>query len=346
MTTRDTKRTTEIEEMFAPQVKAMHGIPFEEGELRRCGRGWRIDPAWGEGTYWYYSMNSTAAFAVFDLEFHRKTDMSMHCADMLCFGSYGRGMIPYFTAFSKVDDGVETGTLLGYIWHDSFYRNIVQPGSPLAVTSLALTPEGATQMAARIGVDPLTLASAIAALDGTHRNLALLHLFDEVRRTCPGEPVARAYYDSKAVEACALVVDWWNSLQRKGGARIRPADRTAFNLACAYAREHLGGALSLEDLCQASCVSASKLTGLFKEIENATPMGWVRDRRMERACQLLVQTDDSLAAVSAAVGFARQGSFSEAFKDRFGVTPHAFRAMRGQTSAPQPESSRAGEREP
>ncbi len=333
MATRGIKRATAIEEMFAPQVRAMHGIPFEEGELRRCGRGWRIDPAWGQGTYWYYPLDGTAAFAVFDLEFRRAADMSMHCADMLCFGSYGRGMIPYFTAFSKVDDGVETGTLLGYIWRDSFYRNVVRPGSPLAVTSLALTPGGAAAMAARIGTDPLTLASAISALDGTHRNLALLRLFDEVRHVCPGEPVARAYYESKAVEACALVVDWWGSLQRKGSARIRPADRTAFNLACAYAREHLGEAVSLEDMCQASCVSASKLTGLFKDIEGTTPMGWVRERRMERACQLLAQTDDSLAAVSAAVGFARQGSFSEAFKSRFGVTPHSFRALRRNASS-------------
>ena len=296
-------------------------------------RGWRIDPAWGQGTYWYYPLDGTAAFAVFDLEFRRATDMSMHCADMLCFGSYGRGMIPYFTAFSKVDDGVETGTLLGYIWRDSFYRNVVRPGSPLAVTSLALTPGGAAAMAARIGTDPLTLPRPSRLWTARTATWRFCACSTRCGVCAPGEPVARAYYESKAVEACALVVDWWGSLQRKGSARIRPADRTAFNLACAYAREHLGEAVSLEDMCQASCVSASKLTGLFKDIEGTTPMGWVRERRMERACQLLAQTDDSLAAVSAAVGFARQGSFSEAFKSRFGVTPHSFRALRRNASS-------------
>ena len=334
MATRGIKRATAIEEMFAPQVRAMHGIPFEEGELRRCGRGWRIDPAWGQGTYWYYPLDGTAAFAVFDLEFRRATDMSMHCADMLCFGSYGRGMIPYFTAFSKVDDGVETGTLLGI----HLARQLLPQRRAARQPACRDKPRphnrrrGGHGGAHRDGPRsrwprPSRLWTARTA---TWR---FCGLFDEVRRVCPGEPVARAYYESKAVEACALVVDWWGSLQRKGSARIRPADRTAFNLGLRLRARASGRGR----------FAGGHVPGIVREREQAhrpvqghrgtTPMGWVRERRMERACQLLAQTDDSLAAVSAAVGFARQGSFSEAFKSRFGVTPHSFRALRRNASS-------------
>ena len=295
--------------MFAPQVKAMHGIPFEEGELRRCGRGWRIDPAWGEGTYWYYSMNSTAAFAVFDLEFHRKTDMSMHCADMLCFGSYGRGMIPYFTAFSKVDDGVETGTLLGYIWHDSFYRNIVQPGSPLAVTSLALTPEGATQMAARIGRGP---AHAGLGHRGAGRHAPQPRAVAPVRRGAPHVP-------RRAGGAGVLRQQGRGGVRARGGlVELAAAERAARASAPPTARRSTSRAPTRASIwagpfrwricarCRWREAPASS-PGCSRISRTTTPMGWVRDRRMERACQLLVQTDDSLAAVSAAVGIRAPG---------------------------------------
>lgn len=315
-----------IDAIFVPQITDMHGIPFPEGSERGCGRGWRIDPAFGQGTYWYLPLGDAMAVAVFDLLFYRDTAFTSSVPDFFCFGSYGRNMLPYFAPLIGEGEGWEQGTLLGYAWRNGTCREVARAGKPLAVTSISMRPRAATEMAQRIGTDPLTLTSAIASLDGTHRILPLLRLFDEIRAARLHPSVARSYYECKATEACALVVDWQERRAGETAPRIRAADRTAFNLACSYAREHLGQPVALDDLCRASCVSASKLTSLFKEIEGTTPMGYVRDARMEKACELLTRTDDSLASVASAVGFGRQGSFSEAFKERFGVTPHRYRA--------------------
>ena len=43
---------------------------------------------------------------------------------------------------------------------------------------------------------------------------------------------------------------------------------------------------------------------------------------------MLFRSDLSMAEIAARLGFARQGSFSEAFKERFGATPQEFRALR------------------
>ena len=93
--------------------------------------------------------------------------------------------------------------------------------------------------------------------------------------------------------------------------------------------------MTLADLCRASCVSASKLTALFKAIENNTPLGYVRDLRMEAACNLLAHSDEALSSVAAAVGFSRQGSFSEAFRERFGMPPHQYRKLFAAETAPK-----------
>lgn len=331
-------RKAHIEDIFIPQITDMHGIPFEGGGERSCGHGWAIDPRWGEGTYWYLPLDDMLAVASFDLTFHHNVSFGGKVPNLFCFGSYGRNMIPYFTPYVGVEEGWERGTLLGYAWRAGLCREHVRAGEPLAVTSISLLSRGATEMARRIGCDPLTLTSAIASLDGTHRIPALQRLFEEVRTARLGATAAQAYYACKATEACALLVDWWET-QKDAAPRIRAADRTAFNLACAWAREHLDGKVTLADLCCASCVSASKLTALFKTIENNTPLGYVRDLRMETACDLLAHSDEALSSVAAAVGFSRQGSFSEAFRERFGMPPHQYRKLFAAEADPKDRAS-------
>ena len=266
-----------IESIFLPQISDMHGIEEEGGGGRECGRAWTVDPAYGRGSYWCLAIDDTAAIAVFDLLFSEAVSFGAVVPNFFCFGSYGRSMIPYFTPLLGIEDGWETGTLLGYAWRAGMCREVVPPGERLTVASISLLPEGATRMARAIGADPVLLTAAIARLDGA--------------------------------------------------PQMRAVDRTSFNLACAFAREHLEDPIELEDLCRVACTSPSKLASLFRDAEGTTPMGWVRDRRMERACELLAGTDEPIAAVSASVGFSRQGSFSEAFKERFGVTPNRYRML-------------------
>lgn len=316
-----------IEAIFIPQITDMHGIPFEEGEIRNCGRGWHIDPAYGKGTYWYLPIDDSIALAVFELLFYEDVAFSAQVPNFFCFGNYGYNMIPYFAPFIDIDEGWERGTLLGYAWRNGKCTEVAKAQKHLTVTSISLLPQAATSIAHTIGCDPLTLTSAIASLNGTYRILPLLTAFEEIRQAQLSSLVAQSFYECKIVEACILLVNWWEQHIKDAAPRIRPADRTAFNLACTYAREHLSEPISLEDLCHVSCVSASKLTSLFKSIENVTPLQYVRDRRMEQACELLSNSDDSLSDIARQIGFVRQGSFSEAFKDRFGITPHQYRKM-------------------
>lgn len=287
-----------------------------------------VNPEHGEGTYWYFDLDTTMAVAVFDMTFREDTHFNAAAPNFFCFGCYGQNMIPYFSPLLNVEEGWERGTLLGYAWQNSVYSTTARKDRPLRATSISLMPQAATEIAHELGVSPMALTTGISCLNGSQQIPSLLNLFDEIRTVKPCAAVARAYYRSKIVEACTLVVDWQLRFLTGNATRIRATDRTAFNLACAYVRDNLGEPITLERLCRTACVSASKLTGLFKEIEGMTPMGYVRERRMERACEMLETTDEPLARISSAVGFARQGSFSEAFRDRFGMTPHAYRKLK------------------
>jgi AraC family transcriptional regulator len=47
--------------------------------------------------------------------------------------------------------------------------------------------------------------------------------------------------------------------------------------------------------------------------------------RLDKAQQMLVQTDLTLAAVSEALGFASQSHFSRAFRGYAGISPSEYR---------------------
>ena len=64
----------------------------------------------------------------------------------------------------------------------------------------------------------------------------------------------------------------------------------------------------------------------FKEAFGETPHQYVLTRRVERAQQLLRDTETSVTDVCLEVGFQSLGSFSSAFRRVTGTTPTAYRA--------------------
>ncbi len=64
----------------------------------------------------------------------------------------------------------------------------------------------------------------------------------------------------------------------------------------------------------------------FKEAYGETPHQYVLTRRVERAQELLRNTDLSVSEICLDVGFQSLGSFSAAFRRVAGMTPTAYRA--------------------
>ena len=72
--------------------------------------------------------------------------------------------------------------------------------------------------------------------------------------------------------------------------------------------------------------SASCFARWFRAQTSASPHAWVLRARIERAMQLLRETDRPLAEIALAVGFSSQACLSVAFKRGAGVTPRSYRA--------------------
>ena len=62
----------------------------------------------------------------------------------------------------------------------------------------------------------------------------------------------------------------------------------------------------------------------FREVFNTTVFGYLRDRRLERAQQLLLEPWVTVAETARVVGYASRTSFATAFKQKYGVSPKAY----------------------
>lgn len=83
---------------------------------------------------------------------------------------------------------------------------------------------------------------------------------------------------------------------------------------------------SLEGLAEVAGLSRSAFAAKFKALVGESPLGYLRQLRVQRAMGLLARPGASIVAVANAVGYGDPFVFSKAFKKVVGVSPRAFRA--------------------
>jgi AraC-like DNA-binding protein len=91
-----------------------------------------------------------------------------------------------------------------------------------------------------------------------------------------------------------------------------------------YMREHLSEPLTVADLAEFVSLSPSAFAHMFRDITGRSPYQFLKEMRLERARELLVDGNLTVARVSKEVGYASVSHFIAEFRGRFGVTPRAY----------------------
>jgi AraC family transcriptional regulator, activator of mtrCDE len=102
---------------------------------------------------------------------------------------------------------------------------------------------------------------------------------------------------------------------------------------------HIGKSLSLihgdvahawtvESLAAAVGMSRSRFAERFRELVGIAPMAYIADWRLQRALNLLAESNEPIKIVAHSIGYRSAAAFTRAFSDRFGHSPKEQRKER------------------
>jgi AraC family transcriptional regulator len=194
-------------------------------------------------------------------------------------------------------------------------------GDAFEVANIALPPETIARVAG-----PQAQLERLEFVPATNRRDPYIHsLVLALRDEMENGGVAGRLFVETAVAALSLhLVRRYSSLTpRPASLPALPADKLRMLLD--YIEDHLSQDVSLASLAQRVEMSADSLARRFKQAMGMPPHRHVMIRRLERAKDLLRESELSLAEIAYVVGFSSQSHFTTVFRQHTGVTPRIFK---------------------
>jgi AraC-like DNA-binding protein len=115
-----------------------------------------------------------------------------------------------------------------------------------------------------------------------------------------------------------------------------PADVQFLQKALLLVEENIADPnFGVEELCAGMCLSRPQLYRKINAIAGVTVTEFIKEVRLKRAAQLILQKPESISEVAYRVGFNDPKYFSKCFKQQFGVSPAHYPAPNERFLPPQ-----------
>jgi len=109
---------------------------------------------------------------------------------------------------------------------------------------------------------------------------------------------------------------------------IETATPDSVDSAILYMQQHIDETITLSDLSKRFNYSVSRFSNLFKQKTGYAPIDYFLQMKMQKACQQLDFTSQSIKSIAFGMGFDDPYYFSKRFKTIIGVSPKKYRDMK------------------
>ena len=233
------------------------------------------------------------------------------------------------------DDSIEEIRVLVAMLRNARYRLIIATNGQEAVNRAGLLKPDLILMDIRMpGMDGFTACRLLKAHADT-KGIPLIFLTaanDSTDRLTGLRLGAVDYVVKPACEEEVLlrIAIHIKSGERESTPQFEPQGHTRHTSAIVQAcirilEEDLSLSPSTQDLARRLGCTRKYLTGAFREVFNSTVYEWLRERRMQEARRMLVETNIPVQDVSEYLGFSSGSNFTTAFRTKFGMPPREFR---------------------
>ncbi len=168
-------------------------------------------------------------------------------------------------------------------------------------------------------IEPILQQKIGFAAKTTHA--AILAAADSLVSACAAQQKAHPLH------TIGMVYSLLGAFYQHASPTARTAEtRTGLNAITAYINEHFTEPLSTRSLSETFGYNETYFSRMFKKNTGETVMQYIAALRLQRAQQLLRDTDDSVRTVALKCGYTDVFYFSDRFKRRVGKAPRDYRA--------------------
>ena len=146
-------------------------------------------------------------------------------------------------------------------------------------------------------------------------------VLNDIRSSQRKGSLKRLFLEAKVTELLMLQLEQWQQQQQPRHSVLRGDDVQRVAEAKAILEENYRNPPTIQVLARLVCLNETKLKQGFKTCFNHTIHGYVVWLRMEKAKQLLLQSQQSIGDIAYQVGYKNSAHFTAAFKKYYGFLP-------------------------
>lgn len=311
---------------FIPQMRQ---LGLQETPIR-YGCSSEAHGEWGRGRLWVASVGDGCLISVHDVEVTEPFTLYEYPEDFTCLAtmSYSTARATEQCSPLLAHGSLQKSNLVSFRQRGGTVAYDMQPHQRYTSRTITFTPRFFKRLSNLYLEDADALESTLATTPANTLPAELDGIMGSLNPQRANLPGADLYFLSKVMEAISVVMG--NTMQQSTLTPLtaRASANESHKITCEakdLINANMSDALTLQGIADSIYVSRTHLCTAFKQETGMSVGEYLRDARMRRARELLVSTSLPISEVSRAVGYGRQSSFAEAFKEHSGITPSEWR---------------------
>lgn len=172
---------------------------------------------------------------------------------------------------------------------------------------------------------PMQIAYLAGVEDELVRQICFRILQELLVETAGGQMLVESLARSLAAH---LAASYSNASPRLPRTERAGLDARRLNRVIEFMNANVSTPISVRDLAEVACLSRHHFSRAFQAATGLPPHRYISELRLDRARQLLGETDTPISRISEDCQFSSQAAFSRAFSRGTGTTPSEYRRER------------------
>lgn len=313
-----------IEEIYAPALREAGFVP--EPENHRYGPNglcWRLGGNQGTGYFWTYGQRDLFTIKIHDFSFNDDSFLEFRIPSCLSVTYYesisGEELSPYRR--------LTAGCIKTFLGGLEPYRVLIHKNIPITSIGIEITPAYyETWLKEQYPDEYVHPLEAFRTVDQTDCFPEMVRLLEQVKNYRGEGIAAKLFYEAKAAEAVALVVERGRmcpAIKKE----LSASDQQQMINVTAYINDHYAMDIPQERLTRIACMGTTKLKSVFRQYHGCTITDFIQQRRISHAEHLLTETELPIGQIAQTVGYRSASRFAELFRKNTGLLPGEYRKL-------------------